>query len=98
MGTVFGFLRSDQSWHGHKPSTGERRVVQAAWIVDAKELARNKQRNVAKALKSSSIGDGPSGVRLTSIDIKSKSLSIGMDPRHRTSEPLPDRWTDSRLV
>src|SRR5690349_3701364 len=22
MGTVFGFLRSDNSWHGHKPFTG----------------------------------------------------------------------------
>src|SRR6185295_10941655 len=26
MGNVFGFLRSDKSWHGHKPFTGERKV------------------------------------------------------------------------
>jgi SM-20-related protein len=53
MGTVFGFLRSDQSWHGHKPFTGERRVVQTAWIRDADELERKKSRNtLAKALKS----------------------------------------------
>ncbi|MEJ1937988.1 2OG-Fe(II) oxygenase [Nostoc sp. NIES-2111] len=52
MGTVFGFLRSDNSWHGHKPYTGERRVVQTAWIADAEELERKKRRNsLAKTLK-----------------------------------------------
>jgi hypothetical protein len=52
MGTVFGFLRSDHSWHGHKPFTGERRVVQTAWIADADELDRKKRRNTfAKMLK-----------------------------------------------
>lgn len=45
MGTVFGFLRRDNSWHGHKPFTGERRVVQVAWLRDAKELERKKKRN-----------------------------------------------------
>jgi SM-20-related protein len=52
MGTVFGFLRSDTSWHGHKPFSGERRVVQTAWIRDAGELERKKSRNtLAKALE-----------------------------------------------
>ena len=45
MGTVFGFLRSDKSWHGHQPFAGERKVVQTAWIVDAKEIERKKKRN-----------------------------------------------------
>jgi hypothetical protein len=45
MGTVFGFLRSDNSWHGHQPFAGERKVVQTAWITDAKELERKKKRN-----------------------------------------------------
>ena len=45
MGTVFGFLRSDSSWHGHQPFAGERKVVQTAWITDAKELERKKKRN-----------------------------------------------------
>lgn len=45
MGTVFGFLRSDNSWHGHRPFAGERRVVQIAWIRDADELERKKRRN-----------------------------------------------------
>lgn len=51
-GTVFGFLRRDNSWHGHLPFTGERRVVQVAWLRDAKELARKKKRNAfAQVLK-----------------------------------------------
>ena len=45
MGTVFGFLRADKSWHGHQPFSGERKVVQTAWITDAKELERKKKRN-----------------------------------------------------
>jgi SM-20-related protein len=45
MGTVFAFLRSDNSWHGHKPFAGERRVVQVAWITDAKEIERKRKRN-----------------------------------------------------
>jgi hypothetical protein len=45
MGTVFGFLRSDRSWHGHRPFAGERRVVQIAWVKDQHELERKKSRN-----------------------------------------------------
>jgi SM-20-related protein len=45
MGTVFAFLRADNSWHGHQPFTGERNVVQVAWVKDADELARKKKRN-----------------------------------------------------
>jgi SM-20-related protein len=52
MGTVFAFLRADNSWHGHKPFAGERKVVQIAWVKDADELARKKKRNrVAQVLK-----------------------------------------------
>jgi hypothetical protein len=52
MGTVFGFLRADNSWHGHQPFAGERKVVQTAWIVDAKEIERKKKRNgMAQFLK-----------------------------------------------
>jgi disulfide oxidoreductase YuzD len=51
-GTVFGFLRADNSWHGHQPFAGERKVVQTAWIVDAKEIERKKKRNgMAQFLK-----------------------------------------------
>lgn len=45
MGTVFGFLRSDNSWHGHRPFVGERKVVQIAWVTNAEELERKKRHN-----------------------------------------------------
>ncbi|BCM85851.1 2OG-Fe(II) oxygenase [Methylobacterium indicum] len=45
MGTMFAFLRADNSWHGHRPFAGERRVVQVAWMRDAAELARKRRRN-----------------------------------------------------
>ena len=53
MGNVFAFLRSDNSWHGHLPLIGERKVIQIAWIRDRAELERKKRRNtVAQAFKS----------------------------------------------
>lgn len=45
MGTVFAFLRSDHSWHGHMPYAGERRVVQVAWVKDAAAVERKSKRN-----------------------------------------------------
>ena len=45
MGTMFAFLRADNSWHGHRPFGGERRVVQVAWVKDAAELARKRKRH-----------------------------------------------------
>ena len=45
MGTMFAFLRADNSWHGHEPFEGERRVVQVAWIKDASELERKRKHN-----------------------------------------------------
>ena len=45
MGTVFAFLRGDRSWHGHQPFSGERKVVQVAWVRDQAELDRKKKRN-----------------------------------------------------
>ena len=47
MGTVFAFLRSDNSWHGHEPFSGERRVVQVAWVKSAEDVERKKKRNKA---------------------------------------------------
>ncbi len=47
MGQVFAFMRADNSWHGHRPFTGERKVVQVAWIKDQAELDRKKKRNNA---------------------------------------------------
>jgi hypothetical protein len=43
-GNVFAFLWSANSWHGHTPFTGERRVVQVAWLRDAKDAERKRRR------------------------------------------------------
>jgi SM-20-related protein len=34
-GTLLAFRRSDNSWHGHKPFVGPRRVIQLNWVTDA---------------------------------------------------------------
>jgi len=31
-GALVAFLRSDRSWHGHRPFIGERRVIQFNWV------------------------------------------------------------------
>jgi SM-20-related protein len=45
MGTMFAFLRSDKSWHGHRPFVGERRVVQIAWVKSQADVDRKKKNN-----------------------------------------------------
>ena len=52
MGTVFGFLRSGHSWHGHRPFAGESWVVQVAWVKSQADLDRKRKNNrVAQFLK-----------------------------------------------
>jgi hypothetical protein len=52
MGTAFAVLRADNSWHGHLPFNGERRVVQIAWVKSQEELDRKRKRNkVAQMFK-----------------------------------------------
>jgi SM-20-related protein len=31
-GTLLAFKRAENSWHGHKPFAGERRVIQFNWV------------------------------------------------------------------
>ncbi|MDO9711817.1 2OG-Fe(II) oxygenase [Paracraurococcus lichenis] len=42
-GNIFAFVRSDNSWHGHTPFVGERRVVQVTWLRDAAALDRKRR-------------------------------------------------------
>jgi SM-20-related protein len=44
-GNIFAFLRTDQSWHGHTPFTGEQRVIQVAWLRDAAALKQKQRRH-----------------------------------------------------
>ena len=44
-GTTFAFTRSDNSWHGHLPYEGERRVIQVTWLRDAEAMNRKMSNN-----------------------------------------------------
>ncbi len=43
-GALAAFKRSDNSFHGHLPYEGERRVIQVAWLTSEEEKARKTQR------------------------------------------------------
>lgn len=45
QGTTFAFTRSDNSWHGHLPYEGERRVFQVTWLRDDKAMNRKMSNN-----------------------------------------------------
>jgi hypothetical protein len=53
-GTLLAFRRSANSWHGHRPFVGPRRVVQLNWVTSAgvrrRELARHRLSAWAKRL------------------------------------------------
>ena len=44
-GNVFTFLRSEDSWHGHTPFEGERRVLQIAWLDSQDSIDRKMTRH-----------------------------------------------------
>jgi len=45
LGTLLVFKRSDNSWHGHKPFEGQRRVVQMNWVLDNDVVNREQRRH-----------------------------------------------------
>lgn len=49
-GVLICFRRSDNSWHGHKPFLGERRVIQMNWVVSRKVLLYETGRHRFSAL------------------------------------------------
>jgi SM-20-related protein len=44
-GTLLAFKRSDNSWHGHKPFTGARRVIQFNWVTSDEVVRREQSRH-----------------------------------------------------
>ncbi len=44
FGTLIAFRRSDNSWHGHPPFAGERRVVQMAYVRSEADVERKARR------------------------------------------------------
>jgi hypothetical protein len=45
FGSLVAFARADNSWHGHKPFAGERRVIQTTWLLDSDAAARKDKRH-----------------------------------------------------
>ena len=45
FGNFIAFPRLANSWHGHTPYEGERRVVQIAWLVNEDAVARKAKRH-----------------------------------------------------
>ena len=44
-GTVLAFRRSNNSWHGHKPFSGPRRVIQFNWVTSKAVVRREQNRH-----------------------------------------------------
>lgn len=44
-GTLLAFKRSDNSWHGHKSFSGERRVIQFNWVTSEEVVRREQNRH-----------------------------------------------------
>jgi SM-20-related protein len=44
-GTLLAFKRSENSWHGHKPFSGERRVIQFNWVTSEDVVRREQGRH-----------------------------------------------------
>ena len=51
-GTLAAFKREDNSFHGHLPFEGERRVIQVAWLTsEAEKLRKTKRGRFSRGLK-----------------------------------------------
>jgi hypothetical protein len=49
-GTLVAFKRSGQSWHGHRPYTGPRRVIQLNWMTTLEAAHNEHKRHAATAI------------------------------------------------
>jgi Rps23 Pro-64 3,4-dihydroxylase Tpa1-like proline 4-hydroxylase len=49
-GTLIAFKRSDNSFHGHKPFAGPRRVIQLNWVIDEGVARRKASKHRLSAL------------------------------------------------
>jgi SM-20-related protein len=48
-GTMLAFKRAENSWHGHRPFAGERRVIQFNWVASARDQRIVMLRHLASA-------------------------------------------------
>jgi SM-20-related protein len=59
MGSFVAFRRADDSWHGHTPFTGERRVVQIAWVRSQADIDRKTRRHGLSSFLKRMLGREP---------------------------------------
>jgi SM-20-related protein len=45
QGNLLAFLRSDRSWHGHKPFEGPRRAIQLNWVTSQAVVDKDQTRH-----------------------------------------------------
>jgi SM-20-related protein len=48
-GTLLAFKRAENSWHGHRSFSGERRVIQFNWVTDEDVVNREQNRHKVSA-------------------------------------------------
>ena len=59
-GTLAAFRRADNSFHGHLPHVGERRVIQVAWLVNEEaKLRKTRRGRISRVVKWASRLLGP---------------------------------------
>jgi hypothetical protein len=56
-GTLVAFGRADNSWHGHLPFEGTRRVLQVAWLASVADAARKDRRGRFSRMVKALAGD-----------------------------------------
>jgi hypothetical protein len=85
-GTLLAFKRSDNSWHGHEPFSGERRVIQFNWLTSQ----GNRQVAMLRHHASASVKRILQSLlpNRTSVAVQ-KSAPYCREPLVRTSEPKP---------
>jgi SM-20-related protein len=87
-GNLIAFKRSDNSWHGHKPFVGERRVVQFNWVTDEEVVHREQSRHRFSATMKKIFGTfSVQPILSTSVRIAAPRLSSAWiyPARHATS-------------
>ena len=64
FGTLLAFRRADNSWHGHEPYVGPRKVIQMNWVVSGQVAAWEQLRHrISAAAKRLRGGRGEGGKR-----------------------------------
>ena len=98
-GTLLTFKRSDKSCHGHKPFSGERRVIQFNWVTseDDRRIAMlrhqvsARQAHVRQGASAGDVAGSPPGSKpnaeppLSTRSARSRSVPLRKECAHKRS-------------